>query len=270
MLKICADFSRKNELLCYHQTMKKSVLVPLAISLLLFGCALNGTSVTLQRESKKEAQPTYTLDLTIPQVKGLADAATQTAINERLNAIVEKTKTAFLAEIKNAYTSADQDSKSGLSMTYEAKTLSQKTISLLLQASPYTAGAAHPNHVTIPFTYDVEAKKEVHFADLFNPKTEYLKRLSELTIAQLIAESKKKGTYYEAKEQTIRAGAAPKAENFAVFSIDAGNLVLTFDPYQVGPYAEGVQTVTIARADITDVLSNEGRKILSEVTAEKK
>jgi hypothetical protein len=42
------------------------------------------------------------------------------------------------------------------------------------------------------------------------------------------------------------------------------NLVLTFDPYQVGPYAEGEQTITLSREELTDVLSNLGRKILSD------
>lgn len=246
--------------------MKTSLASIACTALLLSACGgeKSPDGVRIVSASLQETETTYTLSLRYPQVKGLNDGDAQTMINERLKAIVEETKAAFLNEIKAIVPVPGDDTKSGLIMDYIPGTFSQDIVSIVLQSSPYMAGAAHPNHVSIPFVYDVATKKEIVFTDLFNTKAPYLERLSELTIEQLIAESKKKGTYYTAKEQTIRQGAGPKAANFKTFSIENGSIVLTFDPYHVGPYAEGTQTVTLSRAQITDVLSNYGRKLLSE------
>lgn len=246
--------------------MKHSLPVALCLSFLCIACSGNGTgnSVKLVSDIVNKNEPTYTFDLHIPQVKGLTDEAVQKDINERLQKKAADLQTGFLKEIQDIVIDPKETTKSGLSMDYHAETLSQDLISLVMEVSPYDAGAAHPNHVTVPFTYDIATKKEIAFVDLFNTKEKYLERLSTLTIAQLIAESKKKRTYYEAKEQMIKEGAGPKEENFRAFAIENGNLVLYFDPYQVGPYVEGIQTVTLSRAEITDVLSNQGRKFLSE------
>lgn len=249
--------------------MKTPLSSVLCLSLFLAACSGNtGNQITLVSDKVNTTESTYTLDLNIPQVKGLSDQTMQKDINDRLEKIATDIQTGFKKEIADIVLDPNFP-KSGMGMDYQAYTLSPQIISLTINASPYSAGAAHPNHVTTSFTYDIDTKKEVTFVDLFNTKTKYLERLSSLTITQLIDESKKKGTYYEAEEQMIREGAAPKAENFANFAIQAGSLVLIFDPYQVGPYAEGVQSVTLSEAELTDVLSNEGRKLLSETASKK-
>ncbi len=249
--------------------MKISFSFALCASLVLAACG-NGsgnTSVKLVTDTLNKTEATYTLNLKIPQVKGLKDATVQKDINDRLKKMVADLQSEFLKEIADIVIENDS-TKSGLQTEFHAATLSEQMISLTIEAAPYLSGSAHPNHVTVGFTYDVDGKKVITPEEFFNTKSKYLERLSELSIMQLIAESKKKGTYYEAKEQMIRQGAGPKAENFRVFTIQNGNLVLTFDPYQVGPYAEGVQTITLSRAQITDVLSNYGRKLLSETEKE--
>lgn len=246
--------------------------LPFLLSVLVFlaACSGNGSGSSLKVVTDKinKTEATYTLDLEIPQVKGLSDEATQKDINDRLQKIAADLQDGFKKDIAGVV--IDKDStKSGLNVDYSVVTLSEKLISLDIEASPYISGAAHPNHFAMPFTYDIEAKKPVTLTDIFNTKEKYLERLSELSIAQLIAESKKKGTYYEAKVDMIRQGAAPTAEDFRSFTIANGTIIFIFDPYQVGPYAEGTQTITLSRAQITDVLSNYGRKILSETEIKK-
>ncbi|UPA21998.1 DUF3298 and DUF4163 domain-containing protein [Candidatus Peribacteria bacterium] len=246
--------------------MKTSLMYVLCTALILSACGAEKSAdgVRIVTDTVNVTEQAYTLTLRVPQIKGLNDSATQTDVNDRLKKIVDDAKTGFLNEIKDIVIEPGDDTKSGLTVDYKAGTFSQDILSIVLEASPYMAGAAHPNHVSVSFVYDVATKKEIAFTDLFNTNAKYLERLSTLTIEQLIAESKKKGTFYAQKEQTIRQGAGPKAENFRTFSIENGSIVLTFDPYQVGPYAEGTQTVTLSRAQITDVLSNYGRKLLSE------
>ncbi len=244
--------------------MKFSLHSALCLTVVLVACGSSSTrnSVKLVSDIINKNEANYSLNLHIPQVKGLQDEAVQKDINTRLeNIATTKEKELGMQDMSD---DPNTPGKGSLGIDYTAKTLSQSWISILLSIDTYVEGAAHPNTNGLSFLYDVTSKKELKLEDLFNTKTKYLERLSELSIPQLIATSKKNGTYFEAKEQMIREGAGPKKENFDIFAIENGNLVFFFDPYQVGPYAEGMQTVTLPRADITDVLSNEGRKILSE------
>lgn len=242
--------------------MNKSLLSAIFVSLTITACG--GSIVRVVADTVHKTEPTYELSLRIPQIKGINDEAVEKDINDRLQKFSTDQQAQFQKDIANIVLIPGEESKSGLTIDYDVVTVTPSLISMTLEVSPYMAGAAHPNHVSFPFNYDLETKQKIEFKDLFNTNGKYLERLSELSIEQLILESKKKGTYYAAKEQTIKQGAGPKLENFRTFTIANGNLVLTFDPYQVGPYAEGNQTITLSRVQITDVLSNYGRKLLSE------
>jgi hypothetical protein len=236
----------------------------IAISLLLLtACTSSKSGINITKNVIHETHPTYSLDLVAPQVHGLADEAVTKSINDALQKIVDNQKKKFLADIEEFPAPSDGTLGSSLHMDYEVITANPTLLSIILRSTPYMAGAAHPNHISFSFLYDLESKKQMTLSDLFNTKSKYLDRLSQLSMKHLIDQSKKNGTYYEGKEKQIGQGAGVAPENFSTFSIDGENLILTFDPYQVGPYAEGEQQVTLSRAEITDVLSNKGRKILS-------
>lgn len=245
--------------------MNKQITLAITSTCILVSCsaAKDGT-VFVVTDTIEETQSAYSISAKIPQVKGDLDAATLSDINDRLEKFGKDARTKFLHEIENMFIDPGQSQKSGLVIRFESKTVSANLLSIVMEVSPYIAGAAHPNVRTESFAYDIVMKKQLSLTDMFNQNTKYLERLSELSIKQLIDTSKKNNTYYEAKLQMIKQGAAPKEENFKTFAIKDGSLIVLFDPYQVGPYAEGVQTVTLKRADITDVLSNQGRKLLSE------
>ena len=244
--------------------MKKYLWTTCCMALIVTACGSGKNGVSVVSDTNDEMQSTYAIHSEIPQIRGIADVATLKDINDRLEKIGKDERAKFLSDIKDVYIDPKENQKNKLSITFKTATISPQLISIIVEASPCIAGTAHPNLVTIPFVYNVDLKKQITFTDLFNTKTKYLERLSSLSIKQLIDASKKNNSYYEAKEQTIQQGASPKIENFKTFSIENGNLILTFDPYQVAAYADGIQSVTLARAEITDVLSNEGRKMMSE------
>ncbi len=243
--------------------MKKSLLSAVLLTVALSACG-DGNTVKVVTDTVRKNETHYSLNIKIPQVKGMADTAAQKDINDRLKKFADDQEKQFQTDIADLVIGIDEDMKSGLTIEYNVVTLTPELLSMTLEVSPFMAGAAHPNHVSFPFNYDIATSKKIAFEDLFNTKAKYLERLSELSIQELIETSKENGTYYAAKEQNIRQGASAKLENFRTFTIKDGSLVLTFDPYQVGPYAEGTQTISLTRAQITDVLSNYGRKLLSE------
>lgn len=244
--------------------MKKCAAILVCSCLFLAACGEKGTEgVSLTTDKLNDVHDVYTVTGDIPQVAGLADTKAQTDINAKLEKIAHDQRDSFVNDALQIAPDTN-GTKSGLTIDYKAQTLSQNFISVLFLISPYMAGAAHPNHFTLPFNYDVQTGKVVEFADLFKPKSDYLKKISDLAVSKLIALSKKNQTYYDQKEQEIRQGAGPNADNFKSFTIQNGQLILTFDPYQVGPYAEGDQTISISRPELIEILSDEGRKILSE------
>ncbi|HVW67047.1 MAG TPA: DUF3298 domain-containing protein [Candidatus Peribacteraceae bacterium] len=245
--------------------MRKTTTILVFCSLFLAACGQNNTGgVNLKTDNLNETHDAYTVSVNIPQVHGLKNDKAQTDINAALEKIAHDQRDSFVKDALQTPVDTATRTKSGLTIDYKGMTLSQNFISILFQASPYMSGAAHPNSYTFSYNYDVDTGAEIKLSDLFKPKSDYLKKLSDLSIAKLIDLSKKNQTYYDQKKQWISEGAGPKAENFKTFMIQNGELLLTFDPYQVGPYAEGDQTIEISRPEIIEILSDEGRKILSE------
>jgi hypothetical protein len=53
-------------------------------------------------------------------------------------------------------------------------------------------------------------------------------------------------------------GASPELKNYQNWTLTARGLVVTFDPYQVGPFAAGAPSVLIPYAELKDVLRPDG------------
>ena len=61
--------------------------------------------------------------------------------------------------------------------------------------------------------------------------------MSELTRKKLLEQ--------ELPQDMVEAGTAPEEENFSTFLLEEDGLTVYFNPYQVGPWAAGVVTVTL-------------------------
>jgi hypothetical protein len=73
--------------------------------------------------------------------------------------------------------------------------------------------------------------------DLFAPNVNYLDAIAKYSIAQLSTR--------DIGFQGFELGATATAQNYRNWSITADGLMITFDEYQVAPYAAGPQTVVI-------------------------
>ena len=63
------------------------------------------------------------------------------------------------------------------------------------------------------------------------------------------------GEDYEALSSFVADGTVPTAENFTSVSLEPGELVVSFDPYQVGPYAAGPREVHIPASEVQWMLA---------------
>ena len=114
----------------------------------------------------------------------------------------------------------------------------------------YSDGAAHPGLNSITLNYDLGQGKELALADLFLPKSNYLELISTYCIAEL-----SKQPFFDSSFST---GAQPTPENYRNWNITPDGLMITFDEYQVAPYAAGPQTVVVPYRELQALINPQG------------
>lgn len=95
----------------------------------------------------------------------------------------------------------------------------------------YFAGAAHPNTFSSVLNFDLNTGQPITLAEVFKPDVDYLSILSNYCKRVL----QRRGVL------DFPEGADPKPENYQNWNMGRYNLVITYDAYQVAPYALGPQ-----------------------------
>ena len=101
------------------------------------------------------------------------------------------------------------------------------------------AGGAHVSMVHTVINYDLTANRPLALADLFRPGVDALQTVADYCINDL---RQRQDALFPDYAST---GAAPRPENYQVWSITPLGLLITFEEYQVASYAAGPQTVLI-------------------------
>lgn len=147
-----------------------------------------------------------------------------------------------------------KDRKYALGIDYEVKE-SPATLSYIYTLYEDTLGA-HPNAYLRTFTFNKKTGEEIHLDEILSG--DYLTRLSTLS-RQKLAASIKAQSGYEPNMEYIESGTQPFADSFQNFYLEADALVLLFPPYQVGPYALGLQEAKIPKTELGAMLNAEYR-----------
>lgn len=190
--------------------------------------------------------PKFTLDLYWPEmVASGANAAQANAFNSLVMSIIrpEIDQIAQIAKESEEF-ELPSEMVSGLWMSYTVFMQTPQIFSARLEFSPYAAGAAHPNHYSRSINFDMRAGKEMALEDVFKPGANPIKRMSAYATASL----KARGLLL------FPEGALPTPENYRVWNLSPKGIVMTFDHYQVMPYAAGMQEVTLPYSAVRSAL----------------
>ncbi len=122
--------------------------------------------------------------------------------------------------------------------------------SLKFEITSYAKGAAHPFDYSRTATYDLEAGQFVTLDQLFLPGSDYLGTISAYCIAKLSAS--------EIGPVFSDENAQPFAGNYRNWNITADGLLITFDEYQVAPYAAGPQKVIVPYSELQSIIDPQG------------
>lgn len=199
----------------------------------------------------------YTIKARYPQAVGAARDARLAKMNRELLKMVTSGVTEFRGYFKT-YEKPMGSMGSYYESEYVVTLATNDLVSVAFGISTYGEGAAHPNHHTVTFNYDLRTGKELKLADLFKPNSDYLKVVSDYAIKDLIEQIRGEMSGDDPDTDWIREGAGPKEENYKSWNLSPKGLEINFDPYQVASYAAGPHEVVIPLSALKDVIDPNG------------
>ena len=209
------------------------------------------------KESNKKLM--YEISVRYPQLTG-GNNPNFEKFNQFARASVTKEVAGFRKEMQpEAGENAEETRPEGsmgseLNIGYKVGLAQDDLLSVEFTVGSYYQGAAHPNSYSHVINYDLKNGKQLKLSDLFKPGSKFLQTIATYCIADLKKQAKEKGLI----DEEIEKGAGPKADNYGSWTITRRGLAITFDSYQVGPYAAGPQFVLVPYSAVKDLVNPDG------------
>lgn len=205
----------------------------------------------------------YEVSAQYPQLNG-GNNPNFEKFNQTARALVTKKVAGFkkdMAPVEGEELRPEGSMGSNLNVAYTLILAQDDLISVKFDVGSYYQGAAHPNSYSDVINYDLKNGKQLKLSDLFKPGARYLQAIADYSIADLKKQAKVKEQETKEKvlpDEEIERGAAPQAKNYDRWNIMKTGIGITFDAYQVGPYAAGPQFVTVPYSALKDMINPEG------------
>ncbi|MBI2331677.1 MAG: DUF3298 domain-containing protein [Chloroflexi bacterium] len=210
------------------------------------------SGLTMQSSPVEEAgaEPPYTIKAQVPYLQGSDDVRVQN-FNTYLKQIVQNEIDGFKINTLAFATTPPLVNGSSLEIQYSVLGQRGDIWSIQFLVYFYADGAAHPGHYSISVNYDLANGRELNLDELFLPGVDYLTVIADLCKAELATR--------DIGFESFSGGADPLPENYQRWNLsNEGFLVITFDEYQVAPYAVGPQTVMIPFSALQSIIDPNG------------
>ncbi len=215
------------------------------------------------KESNKKLK--YEIAATYPQLTGSTEPNIE-RFNQTVRGLVTRSVGGFKKEMAPdseaaadpAATSPSEEIGSDLQIAYSIALAKDDLISIEFSFSSYYAGAAHPNSSSQTLNFDLSNGKQLKLSDLFQPGSKYLQSISTYCVKELTAQAQKQGADAMLDADWIKRGAGAEPDNYQNWTVTRKGLAITFDPYQVAPYAAGPQYVTVPYSALKDIIKPDG------------
>jgi hypothetical protein len=206
--------------------------------------------VTLTAETASETgkTPLYTFKTQTPILKGSSDPRVA-LFNAGVADLIKKASDQFRKDLANQPATPIAGG-SYFDLSYERLSAPGSLISLQIEIDGMTDGAAHPYRVILSYNFDLEKGQEISLNQLFLHGVNALGSIADFCRAEL----KTRDIGFE----MFASGADPTVENYSVWNISPQGLVITFNDYQVAPYAAGPQTVIIPLEALKKIIDPSG------------
>jgi hypothetical protein len=205
-------------------------------------------SVPFQEDNPGPGFAPYKIAAQTPQLTG-SDDPRMAAFNQRLNELVTQGVDMWRQSFQQAPVTPNSNGSS-LNVTYTLISQVGDLWSFKFDFDFYSDGAAHPGLTSVTLNYDLGQGRELALSDLFLPNSNYLEAISNYCLSEL-----RKQPY---SDSFFLDGAKPTPENYRNWNIAPDGLVITFDEYQVAPYAAGPQKIVVPYSALTSVINPQG------------
>jgi len=206
-------------------------------------------SVTLSYWSQITSLPELSITIRVPALTGSLDPRAL-KFNHEMSAVVDDAKRLYF-NINSKDLPVDPHLPgSSLDISFKLLSPPGNFFSLKFYFTSYVKGAAHPFDYTQTANYDLEKGEDVTLDQLFLPGSDYLGVISAYCITKLQTS--------EIRSVLSAEGAQPDAKNYRNWNITADGLIITFDEYQVAPYAVGPQLIIVPYSELQSIIDPQG------------
>jgi hypothetical protein len=207
--------------------------------------------VTVQFTASTETgqQPVYTITTEIPSLEG-APAAQASIFDADVAALIQSQETDFKKSVQENTAAAIVEGSSYFDQRIALVSVVGEIVSIRLVTEAYVASAAHPYHLFVSYTFDLSSSRALSLDGLFLPGSDYLQTIANYCKTQLVAS--------QLATDIFAQGADPTPENYQVWNLTADGLLITFNEYQVAPYAAGPQTVIVPYTELKGLIDPQG------------
>ncbi len=219
-------------------------------------------SIAVQTVRVEDETLRYSVRASYPQLRGALPEGVLEKVNKAIADMVlpdiaglkqnVADDAAWAAKNSSEAAQLPADQSSSLNAEYEIPYLMNDLISVRIRFETYSAGAAHGMSYTRVVNARLSDGEIIDTEGLFTNGKQGLQWLSQYCVSDL---KRQYGSDYEALQSFVEWGTAPTADNFTSVSLEPGGLVVSFDPYQVGPYAAGPREIHIPTDDVQSMLA---------------
>ena len=194
-------------------------------------------------DTNHPSYPAYKLALTYPQLL-VGSTSARSRINAQIQLAEQQVVAAFEHQLAT-YRPPSPPATGALGTSTvggfaETDTFNKNVLAFTLSSYNYTAGAAHGLTTVSTLNFNAKTGQLFNLANLFVTGSNWLGFLSTESRA-LLTET----LGQLAQPGTIDTGTTPKVANFSGWALTPWGLQITFQNYQVGPYAAGTPSVMI-------------------------
>lgn len=206
------------------------------------------TPAVLSERELNETNDTNRSTITVkyPYWEGGSQSET---FNKTVKSFIDQTLIQFRKDAADALKEMpDLTTGSFIDIQYQTLYNANGLLSVQFKVMAYRAGAAHPGSFSMPFNVNLANGRLLELSDLFTPASNALTSLANFCTDEI---KKRDAAFWT-------DGAAAKAENYRSWNITPDGLLITFDEYQVAPYAAGPQQVQVPFAQIKNSIAPSG------------
>jgi len=211
-------------------------------------------------QTEKNSRFTYDLDVHYPQI---ANPSTRNHrwFNSHVRSLVEndiRLFRSYCAKNNKYHDGKRREMEYHFGLNYEVFFATAEMVSIKLTLESFT-GYLNSDWYPIPVNYDLKTGKPLVLADMFKPKSKFLKVIADYCVREFMERGLNCGGGGVGSEPWMREGTQPKMDNYSSWNLTRHGLQINFGEYQVGPGCLGLVSVVVPYDHIRAILAERGR-----------